>query len=103
MATTAPRARTVQLPGEPQQPQIDPPEHEQVPGEPESDGAPVADASAEVEALRAQLAQVQAELAKAKQAKTAAPVVLASKGSAQLTERGWTVPESYGAPAKKVG
>lgn len=104
-AQTTTKARAVQMPGEPVQPN---PEN----GAPEGDGQDLtgetsADESEHpaVIALRemeAKMAAMQAQLDAAKAApKAAAPVF--DKTKPHLTDKGWFVPESHGAIAVKKG
>lgn len=104
-------ARAVQVPGEPTQelPATEPTQELLAGAEGEA-GQPLVD---EVAALRAQLeaerlARIEAEQRSAKfaeleQAKRPAAVVKTSAGhpTPQLTEGGWVVPQSFGAPAVK--
>lgn len=123
MAATAKTARTVALPGEPAPAdlisaegaaQVDTaaehiPQPDVIEGEAatvEPNAAP--EVNAELAALRAQLAEAQdaqqaaeARAAAAARAAQASAPTVATKGSATLTEKGWAVPATYGAPAVK--
>lgn len=110
MATAAKTARAVEVPGEPTQPIAEPVVAEQAQqpaGSTEQAAEPSAEVSGELAALRAQLAEEQAARraaeARAVSASTGPKVAAVStKGSAVLTEKGWAVPASYGAPAVKA-
>lgn len=106
-------ARAVQVPGEPTQelPATEPPQELQAAVAEGEAGQPLAD---EVAALRAQLeaerlARIEAEqraaavAAESVAAKRPAAVVKTSAGhpTPQLTEGGWVVPQSFGAPVVK--